>query len=342
VPHDNNEGTMGAGICHYTYTTPWTGGPNSPGTTYSFKVVAQDAGEAPYVFGKSPSAFEMKGSIALTAPGMDDQNIEKWYPDAMRYITWNQTGNIPTVDIWLDTDGLPAGALDYNEYQIASGVSGTAESYEWDIPNLSVANKETITSNTCRVRVKFDATTMDDSDYDFYIKPKFQAANTFTEITSGDVWAVTEASEQFTWDYDGKMDFVKLKFSPDGTNWYTDAPEVIIPAGNKSYIWPSIPTDNIVSHNNSVVKLIKCDSDGSNEDADIEINSTSFTIKGKINIVSPTTDQTYNVLDTGDVSWSVDGSDNMGTLTVMYNTNSPTYPDGSWVSFTGSTGRRRL
>ncbi|MFC1624035.1 hypothetical protein ACFL28_01770, partial [Candidatus Omnitrophota bacterium] len=332
VDHDLAES---GGICMYTYTSPWEDGPSVAGTDYKFKIVSATSGEETYVYANSKNYFAMKGSVTLTAPGMDSGNVEEWYVDSAQTISWDITGNVPSAEIWLDVDGDE----DYDDYQIAT--AGATTPFSWDIPSLTYQQKRDITSDTCRVKIQFDETTYSESTNEFFIRPKFDDTNSLTEITAGTSWTVAEASDQFSWEFDGKIDNVKLKFSDDGTNWYDDSPEIIIAAGAGSgdYIWSSIVEDNIVSHNSSAIKLVKVTKPDTTwiEDTNVEVASTLFTVKGKINVTSPTTNQSYNVQDTGQINWNVQGD--VGTVCIMYNINSGgSFPDGSWLTFPGATG----
>ncbi|MFH0732335.1 MAG: hypothetical protein V2A72_05385, partial [Candidatus Omnitrophota bacterium] len=321
-----NVGDTTGGLAIYLYTPPHDLGMNVADTNYRVRVEATTGSEADYVYAGSLSDFILKGGITLSSPGCGGVgNEEKWFISSAQSIVFDVTGGIPQVDIWLDTDGV----LDFDEFLIADDFATTngENIYPWAVPSLSDAEKKTITSDDCWVRVKFDATTYSDSSNNFYIKPIFQSG--LTEIESDTLWTVATNSEQFSWVTKGKVDYVRLKNSPDGSSWYNRNVIANPSSGSGSYIW-SIPTDNTVGINSSLIKLVKVTGTDPDwvEDTDVVITSpATFSIKGKINIITPTSATTYNVLDTAQIRWSADGD--VGTVGIWYNV-TPGYPDGGW------------
>lgn len=129
--------------------------PSTALTTYRVKIY--DSNDGAYVYAESQNNVVVKGDVILSSPGMASGNPELWFVDGFSQppatgaptITWSVTGGIALVDILLDTD---SGNNDYTDFTIASGIGGGSSPYSWTIPNEN--DRQTITSDKCRVRVR--------------------------------------------------------------------------------------------------------------------------------------------------------------------------------------------
>ncbi|MBI3602455.1 MAG: hypothetical protein HY209_06135, partial [Candidatus Omnitrophica bacterium] len=315
VAYNNN---VSNGIASYSWTVP-----GSAGTQYRVKLVSVN--DPTYAYANSQGNFVVKGNVVLTAPGMNAGSPEVWYVDSTNPVSWNMTGGISQVDLLLDTHG---GSDSYTDYVIASGIGGSASPYQWSIAQET--DRQTITSNTCRVRVRDhnDTTVYSSSTNNFSMKPR---------VTIGALqntpWAVQD-QPTITWTNSGTISQLNLYYSSAGQSGPWGSAQITgISAAAGSVIW-TIPT-SAVSWGNAVLKLVRVES--GTEDTAVTSQSPNFTIKGKINVTAPLTNQTYNVQQTGTITWNVVGA--VGNVDIKYNTNSAGgYPDTDWAAFTGATG----
>jgi len=311
VNHNQNESE---GVCYYDWPVPETAG-----TKYRVKLKAvSDA----YCYANSLGNFVIKGNLNLTSPGRNPENPEVWYVDQTNPISWTMQGGISQVDLLLDTDG----DLDFDDFVIASGIGGGSSPYQWTISQEN--DRVAVTSDNCRVRVRDhnDPTVYSSSTNSFYIKPKV-----FIGEIVGSPWTVEE-QKTITWTKTGKVSQLNLYYSSQGQDgpWNLQISGINAEAG--SVLW-TIP-QTAVSWGNAVLKLVRVE--GGQEDNYVISKSQNFSIKGKINVTYPTTAQTYNVLQTGQIQWYVVGA--VGNVDIKYNTNyQNNYPDEDWANFPGAT-----
>ena len=276
------------------------------------------------VYAASQANFAVKGQIVLNSPGKAPGSPELWYVDGNNQISFTITGGISTVDIMFDknsgkgADDSPGTADDYGTLTIAAAQASVngANNYAWNIPSNQEADRQLVTTNKARVRVR-DANdpTVYSGDYtgafnDFFMKPKV----TIGAIT-GSPWTVEE-QKTISWTTTGSISQLNLYYSSAGQSgpWGT-AQITGITASSGSTPW-TVPI-TAVSSGNAVLKLVRYESGV--EDTDVISQTTNFTIKGKINVTSPLTNQNYNVQQTGQISWNVVGA--VGNVDIKYNTN---------------------
>ncbi|MFC1621640.1 hypothetical protein ACFL2G_04990, partial [Candidatus Omnitrophota bacterium] len=319
-----------SGICHYDQVA-LPGDIDLAGTTYRIKVESVD--DPDYTYANSQADFVVKGDITLVDPGISTGQI--WYVDGdtvhathgLASVSWTTTGGLSEVDILLDTDG----DLDFDDYTIKSNYTG-ASPFDWakdsvkGLYTASEGDRQTVTSDTCRVRVRDsnDPTVYDESTQVFFMKPLVFLGS---EITSGTTWKVGLDGEQFTWTTTGTVSNLRIYNSDDGgDNWYEVENSIAASAG--AYTWESIPGTNTVSNGQAVIKLERLQ--GATPDTEVSDESTWFSVKGRILVESPTTNQTYNVQGSGTIEWTCTGD--VGNVDIQYNTGS------GWTTITGASG----
>ncbi|MBI4845551.1 MAG: hypothetical protein HY810_03640, partial [Candidatus Omnitrophica bacterium] len=309
-------------ICYYPWTTPATAG-----TQYSIKIEPSDNTQADTVTTDATN-FRVRGTITLEYPGKGAGEV--WYvnDNVNNKIDWTVTGGIPTVDIYLDTNGAPY----TNQTTIVlDHVSASQKPYIWQIPDNGL--RESVTSDTCRILIYDgnDPTVTDQSTSNFKIKPRV-----ILDALSGTPWTIGQ-TPTISWDSSGNVGKVRVYYSNDDkANWNLVKP-VSFTAGSTGstswYIDPAASFENVTQTGKlSYIKLIRFDGDVEDTDAGISAASAGFTIYGKLTLNSPLTPQNYNVLSTNQpINWSVDGA--VGNIEIKYSTNDAGgYPD---ASFTG-------
>ncbi len=329
VPHNNNED--GSNICHYSFPVPGTAK-----TTYRIKIYSIN--DQTYCYANSQGDFVVKGSVTLVSPGKTPASPELWYVDGNNQINYTIAGGISEVDIMYDknsgkgTDNTEGTADDYAALTIANrnpSLNG-ANSFQWSIPGAQEATRQLVTSNKGRIRVRDsnDTSVYSDSTNDFYMKPQV-----YLDALQNLPWTVQD-QKTITWTRTGSLSQLNLYYSSAGQSGPWGAAQITgIDASGGNVIW-TIPETG-VSWGNAVIKLVRVES--GEEDTDVISKSGNFTVRGKINVTSPVTDQTYNVQQTGQINWNVVGA--VGNVDIKYNTNSAgNYPDGDWAAFSGASG----
>ena len=328
VPHNQNES---GGISHHSMTVPATAG-----TGHRVKIYSSN--DQTNVYATSQANFAVKGTVVLTAPGKNAGSPEMWYVDGNNQISFTITGGISTVDIMFDknsgkgADDSAGNSDDYGTLTIAAAQASVngANNYAWNIPSNQEADRQLVTTNKARVRVRdaSDTTVYSDSTNDFFMKPKVTIGT-----ISDSPWTVSD-QKTITWTKTGTISQLNLYYSSAGQSGPWGAAQITgIDAAGGSTLW-TVPT-TAVSWGSAVVKLVRYESGV--EDTDVISQTSNFTIKGKINVTAPATNQTYNVQQTGQITWNVVGA--VGNVDIKYNTNSAGgYPDVDWAAFAGATG----
>ncbi|MFH1092673.1 MAG: hypothetical protein V1739_00800, partial [Candidatus Omnitrophota bacterium] len=309
-------------ICYYGWTTPATAG-----LKYSIKIEPNDPTQADAVKTDS-SNFAVRGNITLNYPGKGGNEV--WYvnDNVNNKIDWTVTGGIPTVDIYLDTNGAPY----TNQWTIVLDHNVTLQKpFVWQIPNDGT--RESVTSDTCRILIYNgdDNTVGDESTADFKIKPKV-----FLTALAGTPWKIKETKE-IAWTSTGNIGKVRIYYSNNSGSSWNGVKNVVFSGGAGNTNWfidPAAVFENVTAPGEgSLIKLVRYDGDA--DDNAVTSTSGVFTIYGDIIFSEPankpTTPQEYNVLSTAPINWSVDGA--IGNVEIKYSTDSVGgYPD---ASFTG-------
>ncbi|MBI5150057.1 MAG: hypothetical protein HZA28_04715, partial [Candidatus Omnitrophica bacterium] len=328
IPHNQNEAS---GVSHHSMTVPGAAG-------VGLRVKISSTNDSTNVYAASQANFAVKGQIVLNSPGKNAGSPEVWYVDGNNQISFTITGGISTVDILFDknsgkgADNSYGTADDYGTLTIVAAQTSVngANNYAWNIPSNQEADRLLVTTNKARVRVRDanDTTVYSDSTNDFSMKPKVTIGT-----ISGSPWTVEE-QKTISWTTTGTISQLNLYYSAAGQSGPWGAAQITgIDAAGGSTIW-TIPT-TAVSWGSAVLKLVRYESGV--EDTDVISQTSNFTVKGKISVTAPLTNQTYNVQQTGQITWNVVGA--VGNVDIKYNTNSGGgYPDTDWVAFTGATG----
>ncbi|MDD5347171.1 MAG: hypothetical protein PHT59_01005 [Candidatus Omnitrophica bacterium] len=236
--------------------------------------------------------------------------------EANHRITWDRTGAIQNVNIKLDT---ASGGGGYPITVSASAPNGGE--FLWTIPSGSY---EAVTSDTCRIRIRdaLDATVEAVLDSDFAIKPVIWITHPQSQADS---WLVG-SSRNITWDYAGKIDYVKIQFSDDnGAHWYETAPYLIdddATASDKSLGW-TIPDK---MSNQCLMRITD-----TNDATVTDDSNSAFSIKPVIVVNQPTggaikTNTSYTI------QWTTTGTlKPLGTVKIDY-----TLDGDNWNTISGA------
>ncbi|MDP3052352.1 MAG: hypothetical protein Q8N22_00095, partial [bacterium] len=328
VAYNKNET---AGVCYHDWIVP-----ASSGVTLRVKIYA--VSDPTYCYANSQANFVIKGSVLLTSPGKNPGSVETWFVDGNNQIVWGSTGGINDVDLLFDknsgkgADDTQGTADDYGTLTIVTRAPSAdgSSSYSWNIPVGQEATRQLVTTEKARVRVRDsdDSMVYSSSTNDFFMKPRITI-----DAVTGSPWTVQE-QKTISWTKSGTVSQLNLYYSSAGQSGPWGVPQITgIDAAAGSTIW-TIP-DNAVSWGNAVLKLVRVEIGV--EDTAVISKTGNFSIKGKINVTAPLTNQVYNVTLTGTVTWNVVGA--VGVVDVKYNSNSAgSYPDPDWVAFSGATG----
>ncbi|MCK5591006.1 MAG: hypothetical protein KAI72_03530, partial [Candidatus Pacebacteria bacterium] len=145
----NYDGGAGAGSWLWTI-------PNAPAKTYKIRVesinnpVDGSGGEDMETYADSSQVFTVRGSVTLTAPNGSLPPASQWRTGQTKSITWDNSGDIGTVKLWLyyelDSD-TPGGAYEQSLEIVdpTSGGGGSNGSYPWDIPGTLSTERAVVT-----------------------------------------------------------------------------------------------------------------------------------------------------------------------------------------------------
>ncbi|MDO8748550.1 MAG: Ser-Thr-rich GPI-anchored membrane family protein, partial [Candidatus Omnitrophota bacterium] len=306
--------TIASGLSASSGSYAWTI-PNSIGITNligaTLRVAVVDTtlgGTRNYDY--SNANFEIKGSIAVTAP---NNGTEVWYiGDTNRNITWTKTGDLSysTFSIRLSEDG---GTL-YNTVvadlltQVAQCV-GNSCSWTWpSVPDSVGINRK------IRVFLAADAANVkDESDNNFEIRPNI----TLNVPASTASWT-TGKTYRMEWTTTGLVGPVNFTYSVGGsafaappgiTNPVTGYSGGACPVGRTCYDWAIAPAAlrgaakiQLIKSDNANVKAFNTGSEGTGSGP-----NTTFTILGSVSVDSPLTSLLLRALQNQDIAFSLPG-----------------------------------
>ena len=227
--------TVAAGLSSKSDSYAWTipdslnpGPVNVIGSTLRMRIQCEEVYTSRN-YDDSNTDFEIKGSIAVTAPN----GAEVWnVGDAARNITWNKTGDLSgsTFSLRLSEDG----GTSYNTViadLLAQGTycTGNSCSYNWNPMGDYIGNNRRV-----RVFLASDAANVkDESDANFYIKGKL----TLTAPNGGQSWP-TQVSNNITWNKWGTFSTVSVYYSTNSGGSY---PNTIITGAAQARLQEVIP-----------------------------------------------------------------------------------------------------
>ncbi|MCK5179078.1 MAG: hypothetical protein KAR32_06055, partial [Candidatus Omnitrophica bacterium] len=252
----------GAGAGSWLWTIP-----DAPSQTYKIRVestsnpvdpVAGPGGDDMETYADSAQTFTIRGSVTLTAP--NGPQAPQWKTGETKSITWDNTGDIGNVKLWLyyelDTD-IAGGTYEQSLEIIdsTSGGGGSNGSYPWDIPGTLSTERAVVT-----ITALGDPGATHTPDADFKIKPilDFTYPNQLTdEIVVGELENLTWATPV------GDASTIKINVSTDGTTWNDELPTyansgglVVDPATAGNEIYNNWEVPDIMS-NTAKIRMCK-------------------------------------------------------------------------------------
>ena len=270
--------TPGGGVAATLGTYGWTV-PDSIGINLKVKITSLlDA----TVTDESNAVFEIKGTLALTAPN----GTETFFVGDPTNIAWTKTGTLGNVELRYSTDGgttYPAGGL------IVTGIAATATPYAWTVPDAI--------GTQLRVKVLLlsdPSNVFDESNANFTIKGKLL----LNAPNGAETWEVG-TSQNITWTRTGSIANAELRYSTDGGTTY---PAIIIAstaAATGAYAW-TIPDAIGTALKVKVTDVL---------DATVnDVSNANFTIKGKIVVTYPNGAETLYVGTAYNITWTSAGT----------------------------------
>ncbi|RKY30980.1 MAG: hypothetical protein DRP68_05550, partial [Candidatus Omnitrophota bacterium] len=267
--------------------------PDEIGANLKIKITSLDY---PDVVDESDDVFEIKGSIALTAPN----GGEAWEIGTTQDITWTKTGSIGNIEITYSDDG---GAT--YPYVIDTSVDSSLGTYSWAIPDNPT------TSARVKVTSLSDSSVSDASDLNFRIK----GVITVTAPNGGEVWIVG-STQNITWDMVGSIESVNIDYSTDSGDTFPNVIASGVSATSGSYAW-DIPDD--------VSTTVRVRVTDANDATVTDYSDADFSIKPSITLTYPVGGEVLVVDSTYDITWSMVGT--IANIKLEYSTDGgSTYP----------------
>ncbi len=248
-------------------------------------------------------------SIQITSPL--NATIYNW-GDVLP-ITWRASANITDVRIEYSTD------WGNNYTLIENGIPSVNGNYNWTIPNG-------ISSSGMKIRI----TAEENSSYSSTNSGYFTIGNVQLLTPNGTEDIIGGITYPITWTATSSVAFIRLEYSTDGGNNYTNIPgAAFINAANGNYNW-TVP---FVSTTQARIRI--SDSQTGNL---VDASDSDFTI-GLLQITNPTSGQAFSPNQAINITWnaenvsnvtlefSSDGGNNWETIVAGINANLETY---SW------------
>jgi hypothetical protein len=307
-------------------TFDWTI-PDNIGTTNKIRIFNVDEATKPTKRAVS-DAFRIKGRLTITAPTIDEVVPVNFVTDedSLKYpIQWTVEGTIAKVELQYSYDGgafstlSGTGAIDgYYDAETTPG-SGVGQ-YLWLVPN-------TISDNVVLKIINRDAgesDVIDDTDV-------FRIAGRL-DLTAPDGGTIYEVDDliSITWITRGSLNNVKLQYSTNsGQSYDFDiTPTGGVPASDQSFGW-TIP-DSISEY----VKVQIVDEDSAAYTVGDQSQS-DFEIRGKIDILRPTSSDIWLVDSEEAIQWRIHGS--IATVKIEFSVDGVIDPDPVIASIAGDT-----
>ncbi|MFH0796378.1 MAG: Ser-Thr-rich GPI-anchored membrane family protein [Candidatus Omnitrophota bacterium] len=272
-----------------SYTWPV---PDSIGTQVKVKIADDDTGSYTSA-DTSAAAFEIRGSLTITSPILNDV----WISTTSHNITWVRHGSIANAKLQYSVN---SGST--FPYTIVASIDAGSLSYSWTIPNTTAKNAAMV-----KITNLADSNVYDDSDI-FTIRGGF----IITAPTAVTRWPVN-SSQNITWTTFGSIANVMLKYSTNnGATWN---PITVDPITNiNEYLW-TIPVDATLG-NQTLVKVYD------SNDADAVGISPQFVLHGILTVSQPNGGEQWGVGTSQQITWTRVGS--IASIKLEYSTNGGT------------------
>ena len=239
-------------------------------------------------------------SITITSPN----GGECWQVGSIQTITWTSHETPGWVSIQYSTDNG-------NSWKNITYSTNDDGQYNWTVPNEPSGN--------CLVRIKCSGNVSDDSDAEFSIY-----LDSMIKVTSPNGGENLQAgsSHQITWTSAGPVGNVKIGYSTDNGNSWTDiAPST---ANDGSYNWtvPNIPSTNC---------LVRVSEAADGTPADISDAVFSIYSQPFITVASPNGGENWQIGSLHNITWA--STQSVGNVKIDYSTD-----NGSvWRTLVAST-----
>ena len=284
----------------------WDPVPDDIGTNALIKVATNTTNASIDVNDTSNATFKIRGAVTVLEPNGN----EHWFVnDTTRQIRWTATGTVTPVKIEYSLNGGSGWIPITNNY---TGVSGSTNAYNWTpIPD----NR----SETCIVRVSdnrtaFTSTVTDISNANFTILPQISI---YQPATYANLTASANGTQAIRWNYTGHtIDKVNIDYY-DGANWTSIQTNVNNTNNAATYYWPNVPT---LKTSQGLVRITDVDM------PNVTITSSSFFIRGYLNLTSPLGNTSWPVGSSQLISWS---SAAISQINVSYSLNNGS--NGTWT-----------
>lgn len=224
------------------------------------------------------------GTITVTSPN----GAENFSAGSTQTITWTSTGNIPTVEIWLSTNG------GFTYSYINDYVQNTG-SYSWTVPNTPSTN--------CYIKItELGNSSVFDASNDNFTISTSTASLTLTSPNGGETWIVGNPYN-ITWNTTGTVNYVDLYYSTNGGSSWSFINDFISNTGSYSWTVPNYPSSNCR------VKVV----DTNNPSTIYDVSNSSFTIStgtqqtgSYYTITSPNGGESWYSLSSHYIYWTYD------------------------------------
>ncbi|MFC1621415.1 hypothetical protein ACFL2G_03825 [Candidatus Omnitrophota bacterium] len=304
--------------------------PDDIGSTHRIKITSNDDSETKPCVDAISDPFRIKGRLAITAPGLDDVAPVNLVTDGagLQYpIQWTVDGTISKVELQYSYGGggftaLPdTAATDTPPYWDAETTPGSGiGQYLWIVPNT--INDTVVLRIINRDAGESDVT--DDSE-NFIIAGRL-------DLTAPDGGAIYEVDQvvPITWTTRGSLGDVKLQYSINSGQSYDEDITTTggVPAGDQSFAW-TIPD---AMHSSVRVKILDEDP------AEYTVGDESladFEIRGKIDILSPVTNDVWIIGTENAIQWELHGS--IATVKIEFSVDGVLDPDEITTGVTADT-----
>ncbi|MDD5466037.1 MAG: Ser-Thr-rich GPI-anchored membrane family protein, partial [Candidatus Omnitrophica bacterium] len=307
--------------------------------------LADDLSIAPYIFNATTLATTRSATSTAASSRTQISAIEfcpltlntpngaeVWKVGQTQNITWKHADSVAsdTVKLKLCTTG--SATLSNYTLTIAAGLSASADSYAWTIPDsisgtnlISTQLRVAIIDTTISADETGAARNYDTSNANFEIKGTI----TVTAPNGGEIWNVGDTSRNITWNKTGDLSLSSNTFSIDlsqngGSTYPTSIASGLTQAtycsGNScSYIWN--PVGDYIGNDRRVrvswtgdPALVKDES------------NANFYIKGKLAITAPNGAEVWATQSSQGITWNKWGT--FSTISLYYSTNSGgSYPN---------------
>jgi Leucine-rich repeat (LRR) protein len=259
---------------------PWTVPITSP-SNYCLVRISEASDGSPT--DKSDEVFSIVPTFKVTSP----QEGAEWYVGEEKSITWVSTGPFTRVKIEYSTDN----GTNWKVIVLSTENDGA---YPWTVPAAI--------SKTCKIRIS-SGTTSDTASFSI-APPKI----TITSPQKGARWEIG-SSQTINWDTKGRVNYVRIKYSPDnGASWRQI--ENYIPNTGRYSPW-IVP---YVLSNYCKIKISESPSDS--YPAESELFAIFCPLR--LTVLTPRKEETWAVGSKQNIYWKVDGPGKVLEVEIKY------------------------